>query len=65
MRRTVISSKGRVTIPAELRKKLGLSPGTHINWTKENGKLVLSRRGTRGVKGVAPTTNDQRPPPPP
>jgi AbrB family looped-hinge helix DNA binding protein len=40
MHRIVISSKGRVTIPAELRKKLGLYPGTVVNWSKEKEKLV-------------------------
>jgi AbrB family looped-hinge helix DNA binding protein len=42
MRRIVISSKGRVTIPAELRKKLGLNPGTHVNWSTEMEKIVLN-----------------------
>jgi AbrB family looped-hinge helix DNA binding protein len=64
MRRVVISSKGRVTIPAELRKKLGLDPGTHVNWSKENGKLVLTsmtrRRSQKSVdlSRARPTTND-------
>ena len=63
MRRTTISSKGRVTIPADLRKKLGLDPGTHVNWSKENEKLVLTPvngRGIRQVRGSEPeqTTND-------
>jgi AbrB family looped-hinge helix DNA binding protein len=47
MRRIVISSKGRVTIPAELRKKLGLNPVTHVNWSKEHEKLVLTPLTTR------------------
>ncbi len=50
MRRTAISSKGRVTIPAGLRKKLGLIPGTHISWSKENEKLVLTPVTTRRIR---------------
>jgi AbrB family looped-hinge helix DNA binding protein len=40
--RTVISSKGQVVIPAELREQLGLEKGTRATWTEENGRLVLT-----------------------
>ncbi|HKI25007.1 MAG TPA: AbrB/MazE/SpoVT family DNA-binding domain-containing protein [Candidatus Sulfotelmatobacter sp.] len=40
--RTVISSKGQVVIPAELREQLGLEKGTPATWTEENGRLVLT-----------------------
>ena len=40
--RTVVSSKGQVVIPAELREQLGLKKGTAATWTEESGKLVLT-----------------------
>lgn len=40
--RTVISSKGQVVIPAELREQLGLEKGTPATWTEEKGRLVLT-----------------------
>jgi AbrB family looped-hinge helix DNA binding protein len=40
--RTVISSKGQVVIPAELRQQLGLKKGTPATWTEEKGRLVLT-----------------------
>jgi AbrB family looped-hinge helix DNA binding protein len=40
--RTVISSKGQVVIPAELREQLGLQQGTPATWTEEKGRLVLT-----------------------
>ena len=40
--RTVISSKGQVVIPAELREQLGLEKGTPATWSEERGKLVLT-----------------------
>jgi AbrB family looped-hinge helix DNA binding protein len=42
MRFSAISTRGRVTIPAELRERLDIKPGTHINWSKEQGRLVLT-----------------------
>jgi len=40
--RTVVSSKGQVVIPAELREKLGLGKGTPATWTEAKGRLVLT-----------------------
>ncbi|MGA9509148.1 MAG: AbrB/MazE/SpoVT family DNA-binding domain-containing protein [Candidatus Sulfotelmatobacter sp.] len=40
--RTVISSKGQVVIPAELREQFGLERGTLATWTEEKGRLVLT-----------------------
>ena len=40
--RTVISTKGRVVIPAELRKQLGIEKGTRATWIEENGRLILA-----------------------
>jgi AbrB family looped-hinge helix DNA binding protein len=42
MKRSLISTKGRVTIPARLRTRFGIKPGTSINWKEEHGRLVLT-----------------------
>jgi AbrB family looped-hinge helix DNA binding protein len=39
---TVVSSKGQVVIPAELREQLGLDKGTRATWKEEKGRLVLT-----------------------
>jgi AbrB family looped-hinge helix DNA binding protein len=52
MCRSSISSKGRITIPAELRKKFGLKPGTHLNWIEENDRLVLIPTTERAIKEI-------------
>jgi len=40
--RTVVSSKGQVVIPSELRDELGLKKGTPATWSEEGGRLVLT-----------------------
>ena len=40
--RTVVSSKGQVVIPSELRVQLGLGKGTPATWSEEKGRLVLT-----------------------
>ena len=65
---TVISSKGQVVIPAELREEYGLDKGTPATWTKEEGRLVLTpmtERRIREIRGAlkpspgAPTMFDE------
>jgi AbrB family looped-hinge helix DNA binding protein len=38
---TIISSKGQVVVPAELREQLGLKQGTRATWREEKGRLIL------------------------
>ncbi len=38
--KSLVSEKGQVTIPKALRDRLGLRPGTTIEFTDESGKLV-------------------------
>jgi AbrB family looped-hinge helix DNA binding protein len=40
--RTVISSKGQVVIPAELRERYKLKKGTRAVWRDEQGRFVLT-----------------------
>ena len=40
--RTVVSSKGQVVIPAELRARLNLEKGTPATWSEKDGRLVLT-----------------------
>lgn len=42
--RTTIDKAGRVVIPAEIRERARLSPGTEIDVTIEDGSVRLVRR---------------------
>jgi AbrB family looped-hinge helix DNA binding protein len=51
--RTVISSKGQVVIPAELRAEYGLDKGTPATWTEEaGGRLVLTPATMQRIKEI-------------
>jgi antitoxin PrlF len=45
----VVSEKGQVTIPKALREKLGLSPGTVVEFEAEQGQLVGRKRVQQDV----------------
>jgi antitoxin PrlF len=36
----IVSEKGQVTIPKPVRDKLGLRPGTKLEFVADNGKLI-------------------------
>lgn len=41
---TIVAERGQVTIPKALRDKLGIVPGTVLEFTEENGRLVATKR---------------------
>jgi AbrB family looped-hinge helix DNA binding protein len=41
-----LTAHGQISVPAEVRKKLGLAPGSVIEW-EEQGDLVVVRRAGR------------------
>jgi AbrB family looped-hinge helix DNA binding protein len=43
MTETTITDKGQVTIPKSLRDKLNLNSGDKLEWTEEDGKLILRK----------------------
>ena len=47
MQTSTITTKGQVTIPAEMRRKLGLSPGDRIAFELVDGAIRLVRREHR------------------
>lgn len=44
--KSTISSKGQLTVPMELREKLGLAAGTVVQFELRDGAILL-RKGTR------------------
>jgi len=40
----VVDSKGRVQLPAELRRRLGIRPGTELELSLEEDRIVLRPR---------------------
>ena len=65
MQTSTLTTKGQVTIPAELRKRLGLHPGDQVGFVVEDGEVRLVRRERRVeaafgiVKAKVLVTDDQ------
>jgi antitoxin PrlF len=40
-----ITSQGQISVPAEIRKKLGVGPGSILDWDQEGEHIVVRRSG--------------------
>ncbi|GMR24727.1 MAG: hypothetical protein BMS9Abin37_3320 [Acidobacteriota bacterium] len=43
--KSTISAKGQITVPAELREKLGLTPGTRVEFELRKGGVLVRKSG--------------------
>jgi AbrB family looped-hinge helix DNA binding protein len=40
-----LTTQGQISVPAEIRKKLGLRPGSVLDWDEARGEIVVRRAG--------------------
>jgi antitoxin PrlF len=40
-----VTSQGQISVPAEVRRMLGIGPGSVIAWNEEEGRVVVRRVG--------------------
>lgn len=45
MAKSKLTAQGQISLPAEVRRRLGVGPGSVIEWIEENDKLVVRRAG--------------------
>lgn len=44
--RSRVTSQGQISIPLEVREKLGIAPGSILEWQDIDGNVVVRRAGT-------------------
>jgi antitoxin PrlF len=40
-----LTAQGQISVPAEVRKKLGIGPGSTLEWHEQDGGVVVRRAG--------------------
>ena len=43
--RSKLTSQGQISVPAEVRKKLGVGPGSVIEWDEQGDDVVVRKAG--------------------
>jgi antitoxin PrlF len=50
--RSRVTSQGQISVPAEVRRKLGIGPGSLLEWDEEEGKMVLRKAGRYSFEDI-------------
>ena len=50
--RSKITAQGQISIPAEVRRKLGIGPGSVLEWEDEGDKVFVRRSGTYSSEDI-------------
>lgn len=40
-----LTAQGQISVPAEVRRRLGIGPGSVLEWDEEDGRIVVRRAG--------------------
>lgn len=40
-----VTAQGQISVPAEIRKKLGLGPGSVLEWDEKGGEVIVRKAG--------------------
>jgi AbrB family looped-hinge helix DNA binding protein len=40
-----VTAQGQISVPAEVRKKLGIGPGSILEWEEDGERMVVRRSG--------------------
>jgi AbrB family looped-hinge helix DNA binding protein len=62
--RSKISSQGQTSVPAEIRRKLGLRPGSMLEWHEEGERVIVCRAGHYTSEDIHRALFPKRPPKP-
>jgi len=47
-----LTAQGQISVPAEVRRKLGIGPGSVLEWNEEGGRVVVRRAGRYSSEDV-------------
>jgi AbrB family looped-hinge helix DNA binding protein len=47
-----VTAQGQISVPAEVRRKLGVGPGSVLVWEQRDGEFVVRRAGTNSSTDV-------------
>ncbi|HVV48725.1 MAG TPA: AbrB/MazE/SpoVT family DNA-binding domain-containing protein [Polyangia bacterium] len=61
--RSRLTAQGQISVPAEIRRKLGLAAGSVLEWDEEDGKIVVRKSGKYTFEDIHEALFPKGPPP--
>lgn len=62
--RSRITAQGQISVPAEVRRRLGLAPGSVLEWDAEGDQMVVRRAGRYSSEDIHRALFPEGPPAP-
>lgn len=59
-----VTAQGQISVPAEVRRKLGIGPGSVLEWDEEEDKIVVRRAGRYTFEDIHRALFPEGPPKP-
>jgi len=59
--RSRLTAQGQISIPAEVRRKLGVGPGSVLEWDEDGDRVVVRRAGRHSSEDIHKAIFDTRP----
>ena len=47
-----LTAQGQISVPADIRKKLGVGPGSILEWEEKNDEVIVRRAGRHTSEDV-------------
>ena len=57
-----LTAQSQISVPAEIRKKLGVGPGSILEWDESNDQIVVRKAGRHTSADVHEALFDKGPP---
>jgi antitoxin PrlF len=64
MARSRLTAQGQISVPAEVRKKLGVGPGSVLEWEERDNEIVVRRAGRYSFDDIHSVLFPDAPPKP-
>jgi antitoxin PrlF len=61
--RSKITAQGQISVPAEVRRKLGVGPGSVLEWHEDGDRVIVTRAGRHTSEDVHRAVFSKRRPP--
>jgi AbrB family looped-hinge helix DNA binding protein len=60
--RSKVTAQGQISVPVDVRRKLGIGPGSVLEWDEEGTSIVIRRAGRFGSEDIHRTLFGEQPP---
>jgi AbrB family looped-hinge helix DNA binding protein len=57
-----LTAQGQISVPADVRRKLGVGPGSTLEWTQEGDQILVRRAGRFTSEDIHRVLFPSRPP---